>query len=80
MDIKHGLIVFLKSEILEDTSIEINGEDQLLSSGLVDSLGLMRIVRYIEKHSGITVPFEDITLENFMSVDSIVTYVNNISN
>ncbi len=76
MDIENGLINFLKNDILEDVTADINVQDDLLTTGLVDSLGLMRMVRYLEKELDILVPFEDITLENFKSVKHIIIYVN----
>ncbi len=80
MDVKAGLIDFLRNEVLEDASFEINEQDQLLSEGIIDSLGLMRTIRFIEKAYDISISFEDITLENFNSVISIQDYINKVIN
>ena len=78
MDVQPDLIDFLKREVLEDLSFEINEQDQLLSEGIIDSLGLMRMIRFLEKEYNISVPFEDITLANFNSISSINDYINKV--
>ena len=37
---------------------------------------MMRLVGFIENTYGIKVPTEDLTMENFMSVETIEKYVN----
>lgn len=80
MDMKNSLINFLKQEILEDINIDIDEDEALLSTGIIDSLGLMRIVRHIERQLNVTVPFEDITLENFETITSSVNYTKKLQN
>ncbi|WP_203257039.1 acyl carrier protein [Hyunsoonleella ulvae] len=74
------LIHFIKTEILEDTSAVINKKDELLMDGTINSLGLMRLVRFIERQSNVQVPFEDITPENFMTIEHMVSYINKVKN
>ncbi|GGZ71035.1 acyl carrier protein [Algibacter mikhailovii] len=75
MDVKRDVLIFLKKDILEDESIRIGEQDELLTTGLIDSVNLIRTVRYLEKKFKIDIPFEDITLENFRSIHSIEYYV-----
>ena len=50
-------------------------DENLLLSGLVDSLGVMRLVRFLENAFSITVPPQDVTITHFMTIDTIVSYV-----
>ena len=50
--------------------------DDLLGSGIIDSMGFMRLVMFIETEMGTKIPPEDMTIENFMTVDSITAYLN----
>ncbi|MEZ4423517.1 MAG: phosphopantetheine-binding protein [Gemmatimonadota bacterium] len=50
-------------------------DTDLLGSGLLDSLGVMSLVFHIEQHTGVEVPPEDVTLENFVSIDAIDAYL-----
>jgi acyl carrier protein len=54
----------------------VSEDDDLLGSGLVDSLGIMQLVWFIEKEFGMDVPAEDVTIENFQSVAKIEVYLN----
>lgn len=68
------LIEFLQTEVvLDDTPVE--RDTDLLLSGAVDSLGVIRVTQWVEDFTGQPVDPGDVTLENFQSVASIVTYV-----
>lgn len=71
---KQKLITFIQSELLNDQQ-SITAEEDLLISGLVDSIGVMRLVGFIEKNLEITIPPKDVTLENFGNVNTIVSYL-----
>ena len=68
------LIEFLQTEVvLDDTPIE--RETDLLLSGAVDSLGVIRVTQWVEDFTGQPVDPGDVTLDNFQSVAAIVAYV-----
>ena len=71
---KMDLINFVQNELLT-SSQSITPEQDLLISGLIDSLGVMRLVTHIESEWQITIPPEDVTLENFSTVNTIVDYL-----
>lgn len=54
---------------------EVHPDDDLLGSGIVDSVAMMRLVGFIEQEYEVQIPFEDITIENFTSVRAIAEYV-----
>lgn len=53
----------------------ISDSDELLNSGIVDSLGILEIVAFIEKTFGITVADEELTSENFETLASLTNFV-----
>jgi acyl carrier protein len=66
----------LVTEILgKHVSRSVEPEDDLLGSGLVDSLGMMQFIGFIEKRFGIDVAPEDQVIENFMTIDAISRYI-----
>ncbi len=71
---KQKLITFIQSELLNDQQ-SITAEEDLLISGLVDSIGVMRLVGFIEENLETTIPPKDVTLENFGNVNTIVSYL-----
>ena len=53
----------------------IEPETDLLLTGAVDSLGVMRITQWIEDDLGIEVDPTDVTLENFQTVSRMLAYL-----
>ena len=54
---------------------EVANDENLLLSGMLDSLAVMSLVAFIEKDFAISIPFGDVVIENFQSIDAIVAYV-----
>lgn len=47
----------------------------LFSEGVVDSVLMMDFVLWLEEHFRITIDIDDLTPENFSSIDAIARYV-----
>lgn len=65
---------FISTRLLDGRAV--SQDEDLLLSGLLDSLGVMSLVAHIEKMVGGQIPAQDITIENFTSVETIARYVN----
>lgn len=50
-------------------------DEDLLGSGLVDSLGIMSLVFFVEQEAVLEIPPEDVTIENFQTIDAIDGYL-----
>ena len=75
-ELTQKLTFYITSDVLLDSSqIELAVDDDLLEDGLVDSLGIMRLLAYIKSEFGFAVPAQDVTVETFMSVEAIVAYL-----
>ena len=68
------LIEFIQDEIVLDDLV-VAAETDLLLTGAVDSLGVIRITHWMEETSGITVDPGDVTLENFQTVARMSSYL-----
>ena len=76
MVMAEGLTQFITQELLVDhDEIILTDDDDLLTTGLIDSLGIMRLVAFIEETFEKKIPYEDITIENFRSIRTIVNYL-----
>jgi len=53
----------------------MSADENLLLSGLVDSLGVMTLVAHLEEVTGAPVPMEDVILENFATINAITAYI-----
>jgi len=55
----------------------VTADEELLLTGLIDSLGVIALVSHLESATGRSIPPEDVTLDNFSSVGAIAEYLNN---
>ena len=54
---------------------EFGDEDSLLELGVIDSLSMVNLITHLENAYGIVVDEDDMTPENFDSVEAIASYV-----
>lgn len=65
---------FVSEELLNNTA-SVTQNDNLLTDGLVDSLGMMRFIRFIEDTYDLEIPPEDVIIENFRTIGVIIDYL-----
>ena len=53
----------------------IGVDDHLLQNGVIDSLGVLNLVGYLEKEFGVAVSDEDLLPENFASLGRMAAFV-----
>jgi acyl carrier protein len=70
-----ALTDFIRQEILHGRKATLESEQDLLSDGILDSLGILRVVAFIEQKLGVKVPDEDVVFENFHSIRAMAEYV-----
>lgn len=70
------LIEYIEEQLLSGREgMKVDAKDDLMGSGLIDSMGMMRFIRFIEDHFEINVPPEDLVIENFMTIEDIDNYL-----
>ena len=73
---KDTIIEYIQEDLLAgQEDVDISADEELLESGLVDSIGVMRLIGFVEETYGLKVPPQDMTIENFMSVNAICDYL-----
>ncbi len=75
MDRENILLEYVKNELLRGRKSALKAEDDLLSSGIIDSLGILQMVAFIEERFNIQIPDEDVVFENFQSVKALSDYL-----
>lgn len=66
---------YIREELMNGSSNDLDESENLLAAGIIDSLGILRLVSFVEEKFGIEVPDEDVTIDNFQSVKSMSDYV-----
>jgi acyl carrier protein len=70
-----ALTEFVRNELLHGRKMALTEDADLLSAGIVDSLGILRLVAFMEERFGVKVPDEDVVFENFQSIKAMAGYV-----
>lgn len=67
---------FIFQQILDgECDFDIATEDNLLLSGIMDSLAVMRLVAWLEEEFRFSIAPEDVTLDNFQNIAVMSAYV-----
>jgi acyl carrier protein len=67
---------YILSELLmEGEQSDFDNDAPLLEKGIIDSIGLVRLVVFLEESLGVRIPEEDLRAENFRSITHIVNYI-----
>jgi len=74
------LLAFVNDDVKLDPSVEIFGDTDLLVTGLVDSVGVIEIVGWLEDEMDVDIDPTDVVLANFKTVDAMVALVARLRN
>jgi acyl carrier protein len=76
MSVAADLEEFILSELLRGSAVDaIALDEDLLAAGIVDSHGLMELVTFLKVHYGVVVRDDQLTPENFQTLQSIDAFV-----
>lgn len=56
-------------------TLEVDPDDSLLRAGVIDSLGVMEVIGFLEESFGITVADDEVTEVHFGTLNAIARYV-----
>jgi acyl carrier protein len=75
-DVRTGVRTYIEDNFLYmHPDVDLADGDDLLSLGIVDSLGFVELVEEVQARYGVAVEDVEITEQNFGSIDSIVDFV-----
>lgn len=69
------IVEFVRDELVGDESVEIELDENLLTGGLVDSVGIVRLIAHVQERLGVTVPPTDLVPDNFRTVRVMAAYM-----
>lgn len=75
MMMRDDLLAFVNTHVNLDPSVEIAGDTDLMLTGLVDSVGVIEIVGWLQDEAGIEIDPMDVVLDNFQTVDAMTAFV-----
>lgn len=76
METKAKIREFIQKELVNDKAYEnLSDSESLIDSGIIDSLGIMKLIGFLEDNLSIQISDEELIPENFATVDAIHTLV-----
>ena len=78
-DFVSKLLEMINTQVSLDPDVEVLADTDLLMTGLVDSLGILSVVAWIEDAASVEIDPADIVVEHFQTVTRMVDFVGTIS-
>lgn len=67
---------YIVTEIIGETAdFDLASDDDLLSSGLVSSMGFFKLIGFLEKEHGVKVAPDEMVIENFITIDAMCNFI-----
>ncbi len=74
--VDEALIGFTQKQFLyEHPGVQLSPETRLIQEGIVDSVGILQLVGFIEKNFDLSLRPDDLVLKNFETITAIRTLV-----
>jgi acyl carrier protein len=75
-EFKEKIKEFIRTEVNPDRDLAELGDDEpLIESGIIDSLGILKIMSFLDEEFGVDLSDQQITPSNFRNITSICSLV-----
>lgn len=68
MSPRDSLRHFIETELMIGEDVTLGDHDDLLVDGIIDSLGVVRLVGFVESMFGVRIPPEEMVVDNFRTI------------
>jgi acyl carrier protein len=75
MDIPTIIRQYISENLLFNDDYHYSDDDSFLEEGIIDSMGIMELVVFIQQEFTITVPDHEITPENFDTINRLAHFI-----
>lgn len=75
MEIEKKIRSFIVTQLYYSDDNPITDEDSFLETGVVDSMGVMELVAFVQSEFGVEVVQSEIVVENFDSIRKLADFV-----
>jgi len=75
MDIKNDIRDFIQSDLLRGRDVPLGPRDSLINAGIIDSLGIQKLLEFLERTFAVKISDDEIVPENFETIDSITDLI-----
>ena len=78
MPLRDQLSRFIAERLLQDRAAQVDPNESLLDRGVVDSVGLLNLISFLETETGVRVPEDEMIPENFDTVIAMEALVDRL--
>lgn len=71
---EHSIVKFI-TELAADDAVTIDAQTRLIELGVIDSMGLVRLIQFVEQQFGVIIPDADVTPDLFETPAALAAYV-----
>ncbi len=76
MNVQDQLREYIVTQFMYDqANARLDVDDDLLNQGIVDSMGILQVVNFMEEKFGVRVADDEITPENFRSLRALTEFI-----
>lgn len=69
------ILDYIRKHLVRNNEVPVEPDDDLLTGGLVDSVGIMRLIGHLESALEIKIPAADLIPNNFRTVRIMAAYL-----
>ena len=74
--IRSAICTYITQELAYDQAgLTFTNDFKLVEQGVIDSMGILRLITFIEENFNLTFAPEDLRLENFVTPDAITAFI-----
>lgn len=66
---------FIATKLLDGSHPALGYDDDLLMSGLLDSLKVIRLATFAQEQFGVEIPPQDVVIDHFISIEALNGYL-----
>lgn len=66
----------LENYLFSDNPRDLNDSDSFLTTGILDSMGILELVAFLEEDLGVKVDTSEMVPDNLDSIDNLLAFIN----
>jgi acyl carrier protein len=75
-EIRQSLLQYLESSVLgERSGVAIDGATPLIADGIIDSMGVLELLAFVEETFGVVVADDEVVGTNLGTLDALVRFI-----
>jgi len=76
---EHDVRGYLLRELIRDEDLDLERDEAIFSSGLLDSFSVTQLICFLEDRFAIKISISDVTIQDFDTIDRILDLIGRLS-